>query len=99
MLPQARFLEFVAAEAERHPNFRLVMGARVKELVREEGQVLGIRYGGKGGLREVRATLTVGTDGRTGGFRGCEARGARAPQNLAADGRLLVQPAAQGGRP
>ena len=27
MLPQARFLEFVAAEAERHPNFRLVMGA------------------------------------------------------------------------
>ena len=95
MLPQARFLEFVAAEAERHPNFRLVMGARVKELVREEGQVLGIRYGGKGGLREVRARLTVGTDG----FRGCEARGARAPQNLAADGRLLVQPAAQGGRP
>ena len=64
MLPQARFLEFVAAEAERHSNFRLVMGARVKELVREEGQVLGIRYGGKGGLREVRATLTVGTDGR-----------------------------------
>ena len=26
MLPQARFLELVAAEAERYPNFRLVMG-------------------------------------------------------------------------
>jgi 2-polyprenyl-6-methoxyphenol hydroxylase-like FAD-dependent oxidoreductase len=35
MLPQARFLEFIAAEAGRYPNFRLVMGARVKDLVRE----------------------------------------------------------------
>ena len=64
MLPQARFLELVAAEAERYPNFRLVMGARVKELVEESGVVRGVRYGGKDGLHEVRAGLTVGTDGR-----------------------------------
>ncbi len=62
MLPQARFLEFIATEAERYPNFRLVMGARVKELVWEGGRVSGVRYGE--GLHEVRAMLTVGTDGR-----------------------------------
>lgn len=64
MLPQARFLEFVAAEARRYPNFRLVMGARVKELVWEGARVAGVRYAGEEGLREVRAELTVGTDGR-----------------------------------
>jgi 2-polyprenyl-6-methoxyphenol hydroxylase-like FAD-dependent oxidoreductase len=64
MLPQARFLEFIVAEAQRYPNFRLVMGARVKELVWEGGRVLGVRYGGKEGPCEVRANLTVGTDGR-----------------------------------
>ncbi|CAA9451485.1 MAG: 2-polyprenyl-6-methoxyphenol hydroxylase and related FAD-dependent oxidoreductases [uncultured Rubrobacteraceae bacterium] len=64
MLPQAQFLELVAAEAERYPNFRLVMGARVRELVEEDGIVRGVRYGGEDGLHEVRAGLTAGTDGR-----------------------------------
>jgi 2-polyprenyl-6-methoxyphenol hydroxylase-like FAD-dependent oxidoreductase len=64
MLPQARFLGFVAAEAERYPNFRLVMGARVREIVEENGVVKGVRYGSEEGLQEVRAGLTIGTDGR-----------------------------------
>ena len=34
MLPQARFLELVAKESSRFPNFRLLMGARARELVR-----------------------------------------------------------------
>jgi 2-polyprenyl-6-methoxyphenol hydroxylase-like FAD-dependent oxidoreductase len=64
MLPQARFLELVAAEAQKHPNFRLVMGARVKELIEEDGKIRGVRYGGPDGPCEVRARLTVGADGR-----------------------------------
>jgi 2-polyprenyl-6-methoxyphenol hydroxylase-like FAD-dependent oxidoreductase len=64
MLPQARFLEFVTAEAQKHPNFRLVMGARVKELIEEDGKIRGVRYGGPDGPCEVRAHLTVGADGR-----------------------------------
>ena len=64
MVPQARFLEFVAAEAGRYPNFRLVMGARVKKLIWEGGVVRGVRFGGEEGTHEVRADLTVGTDGR-----------------------------------
>jgi 2-polyprenyl-6-methoxyphenol hydroxylase-like FAD-dependent oxidoreductase len=79
MLPQARFLEFVVAEAECHPNFRLVMGARVKELILEDGVVRGVRYRGDHGTHEVRATLTVGTDGRFSRLRrlaGLETSGA-----------------------
>jgi 2-polyprenyl-6-methoxyphenol hydroxylase-like FAD-dependent oxidoreductase len=64
MLPQARFLEFVAAEARRSPNFRLVMGARVKELIEEAGVICGVRYRGPDGPCEVHARLTIGADGR-----------------------------------
>ena len=64
MMPQTSFLEFITGEAERYPNFRLSMGARVRELVEEDGVVRGVRYEGKDGWREVRAVLTVGADGR-----------------------------------
>ena len=64
MMPQTSFLEFVTGEAQRYPNFRLVMGARVRELVEEDGVVRGVRYEAEGGLHEVRAVLTVGADGR-----------------------------------
>lgn len=65
MVPQARFLELVAREASRYPNFRLLMGARVRELVREGDRFAGAVYRDEGGdLREVRAALTVGADGR-----------------------------------
>jgi 2-polyprenyl-6-methoxyphenol hydroxylase-like FAD-dependent oxidoreductase len=64
MLPQARFLEFITTEAQKYPNFQLVMGANVQELIEEEGVVKGVRYRGHGGWHEVRAILTVGADGR-----------------------------------
>jgi len=64
VMAQSRFLEFVTAEAKRYPNFRLVLGARVEELLEEEGAVKGVRYRGRDGWHEVRATLTVGADGR-----------------------------------
>jgi 2-polyprenyl-6-methoxyphenol hydroxylase-like FAD-dependent oxidoreductase len=40
------------------------MGARVEELLEEEGQVRGVRYRALDGWHEVRALLVVGTDGR-----------------------------------
>lgn len=64
VMPQTSFLEFITGEAKRYPNFRLVMGARVRELVEEDGVVRGVRYEGEDGLHEVRAALTVGADGR-----------------------------------
>lgn len=64
MMPQKSFLEFITGEAARYPNFRLVMGARVRELVEEDGVVRGVRYEGEDRTHEVRAVLTVGADGR-----------------------------------
>lgn len=50
LLPQARFLEVVTAEAQREPSFRLVMGAHVQELIEEGGGVVrGVRYRAQGG--------------------------------------------------
>ena len=66
LIPQARFLELVTAEAARYPEFRLVLGARVRALVEEGGVVRGVRYE-DGERREeavVRAPLVVAADGR-----------------------------------
>lgn len=64
MIPQARFLDFITAEAKKYANFQLVMGAQVDALVETEGKVAGVRYRGQDGWYEVHAVLTVATDGR-----------------------------------
>src|SRR5947208_2322410 len=64
MMPQTRFLTFLTSEAQCFPSYRLVMGARVEELIEEDGQVRGVRYRALDGWHEVRALLVVGTDGR-----------------------------------
>ena len=69
LLPQAEFLQFITGEAARYPNFRLIMGAHVRELIEEEGGVLGVRYEAADGRHEVRALLTVGAVGRSSRFR------------------------------
>jgi len=69
MMPQARFLEFVADEAKKYPHFKLVMGASVHELLEENGTVRGVAYRSPDGRCEVRALLTVATDGRFSSLR------------------------------
>ena len=64
MMPQARFLEVVTAEAARYPAYTLLMGATVRELIEEDGIVRGVRFQAQDGWHEVRALLTVGADGR-----------------------------------
>lgn len=64
VLPQVRFLEFITEQAKRYPNFQLVMGANVQELIEEDGKIKGVVYRGHGGWHEVKAQLTVGADGR-----------------------------------
>jgi 2-polyprenyl-6-methoxyphenol hydroxylase-like FAD-dependent oxidoreductase len=64
IMPQARFLEFLVAEAKRYPHFQLVLGAHVDELFEEDGVVRGVGYRAGEERGEVRAALTVATDGR-----------------------------------
>lgn len=65
MMPQAKFLDFLAAEIRKYPSARIVMGATAQRLIEEEDRVAGIRYrGADNQLHDLRATLTVGADGR-----------------------------------
>jgi len=64
LIPQTKFLEFLAAEGRTYPNFDLRMVANVGALVEEDGTVRGVRYQSTEGWHEVRARLTVGADGR-----------------------------------
>jgi 2-polyprenyl-6-methoxyphenol hydroxylase-like FAD-dependent oxidoreductase len=64
LMPQERFLEFLAEEAAKYPHFRLVMKANVQRLVEDGGVIRGVRYRDGPGWQEVRAPLTVAADGR-----------------------------------
>ena len=63
-MPQPVFLDFLAEQAKQFPSLRIVMGASVQRLLEENGRVAGVRYRSADGWHEVRATLTVGADGR-----------------------------------
>jgi 2-polyprenyl-6-methoxyphenol hydroxylase-like FAD-dependent oxidoreductase len=64
LIPQTKFLDFLAAEGRKYPNFHLRMVANVGTLVENEGRVTGVRYQSRNGWHELRALLTVGADGR-----------------------------------
>lgn len=64
LIPQSRFLDYMADEGRKLASFHLVLGANVKELVQENGVTRGVRYQGTDGWHEVLAPLTVAADGR-----------------------------------
>ena len=57
-------LDVLSTEAQRYPNFRLLMGSQVHGLVRESGRIVGVRYRDPDGEHEIRSHLTVAADGR-----------------------------------
>jgi len=65
LIPQAEFLDFICRKGSQFPDFHIEMGANVLSLVEENAAVRGVRFKGHdGALREVRAPLVVGADGR-----------------------------------
>src|SRR5215469_14137469 len=64
LIPQTKFLEFLAREAKKYPSFRLRMVANVTSLIEGEFGVEGVRYQSTDGQHELRARLTIGADGR-----------------------------------
>ncbi len=63
-MPQWDFLDFLADAARRYPTFRLRMEAEVTGLIEEKGRVVGLQATTPEGPLEVRAALSLGTDGR-----------------------------------
>ncbi|MET7460874.1 FAD-dependent monooxygenase [Nonomuraea sp. NPDC005501] len=72
LIPQARFLPFMAEKAAAYPGFELRMGARVGRLLRDGdgGRVNGVAYAEGGVTRELRARVVVAADGRNSKLRG-----------------------------
>jgi 2-polyprenyl-6-methoxyphenol hydroxylase-like FAD-dependent oxidoreductase len=103
MLPQARFLDFIAGKAKQFPSFHLVLGANVQRLVEENGVVKGVRYRDhENQWHEVRAELTVAADGRFSRIRhlcGLEPVGTAPPMDVLwfRLSRRPTDPADQGG--
>lgn len=64
IIPQVKLIEFLTTEAKRYPNFQLIAGANVQQLIEEDGIIRGVRYRGQGGWHEVRSPLTIAADGR-----------------------------------
>jgi 2-polyprenyl-6-methoxyphenol hydroxylase-like FAD-dependent oxidoreductase len=64
LIPQWDFLDFLAEEAKRYPNFQLKMRAEVTDIVETGGRVQGVRANTADGPLEVEANLIVAADGR-----------------------------------
>lgn len=64
LMPQWDFLNFLVEQGKRYPGFRVRMQAEGTELIEESGRVAGVRAKTSDGTIEIRATLTVGADGR-----------------------------------
>lgn len=63
-MPQWDFLDFLAREAKRYPNFRLLMRSDVTDLIIECDRVAGLRATTAEGPVTLHASLVVGADGR-----------------------------------
>jgi 2-polyprenyl-6-methoxyphenol hydroxylase-like FAD-dependent oxidoreductase len=64
MVSQSALLQMLADEAGRHPSFRLERGVTMRDFLRANGRVVGVRASADDGPREYRADLVVGADGR-----------------------------------
>jgi 2-polyprenyl-6-methoxyphenol hydroxylase-like FAD-dependent oxidoreductase len=64
IIPQEKFLNYIAKEAEKLSGFTLYMGARVKELKRENEKITGVKFMKDGQEHELDCLLTIGADGR-----------------------------------
>ena len=64
MMPQWDLLDFLADEARKFPNFRLLMSTEARGLIETDGRVTGLIAEGPGGRIDIHAGLVVAADGR-----------------------------------
>ena len=63
-MPQWDFLNFLAAQGKRYPEFHLMLRTEAIDLIEDDGCIAGVRAKTTNGAIEIRSALTVGADGR-----------------------------------
>ncbi|GAA1672461.1 FAD-dependent oxidoreductase [Fodinicola feengrottensis] len=87
LMPQARFLTFMAAEAAKLPAFEIRMGAKVTDLVNTGNRTTGVRYRDSDRrTHDLGAAIVVACDGR---FSKVRHLAAMTPTSLGATTDLL----------
>lgn len=84
-MPQWDFLDFLAGEARKLRNFRLLMSAEATGPIEEAGRIVGVRAESPEGPVEIRANLTIAADGRASALRaaaGLEVEDLGAPMDV-----------------
>jgi 2-polyprenyl-6-methoxyphenol hydroxylase-like FAD-dependent oxidoreductase len=69
LMPQWDFLDFLAKEAKKLPNFHLLMETQAKDLTAQkdrngDDRICGVLASGPGGNVQIKAGLTIAADGR-----------------------------------
>src|ERR1700761_858121 len=64
LMPQWDFLDFLAREAKKLPNFHLLMETEAKDLTAQGERICGILANGPNGNLQIKAGLTIAADGR-----------------------------------
>jgi 2-polyprenyl-6-methoxyphenol hydroxylase-like FAD-dependent oxidoreductase len=65
MMPQWDFLDFMTTRGRAFPTFKLRMESEAVDLIQEQQRIAGVMVKTPEGMLEVRATLTIGADGRS----------------------------------
>ena len=64
LMPQWDFLDFLAAQGKKLPNFHLLMQTEAKDLIAQSGRICGVLAVGPGGNVQIKAGVTIAADGR-----------------------------------
>lgn len=106
-MPQYEFLDFLADEARKLTNFKLMMEAEATDLIEQDGRITGVQAQIAGAPRALRASLTIAADGRGSKLRdaaGFKVRDLGAPMDVLwfklnhrpTDGHVVLGRVAQG---
>lgn len=69
IMPQWDFLNFLAREAQKYPNFHLFMTTKAETLIQEDNKVVGVVAIGPNGELHIHSQLVIGADGRQSTIR------------------------------
>ena len=64
LMPQWDFLDFLAAQGKKLPNFHLLMQTEAKDLIAQGDRICGVLAAGPGGNVQIKAGVTIAADGR-----------------------------------